>query len=75
MGYFLKLVVDLLKHWKAFKLSKAVVDEQFRASNSSSGVSDHQSVGSSPCRGVGVREQDILPLLLCPSDGIGSARM
>ncbi len=40
--------------------------EWFKAS---SGVSDQQSVGSSPGRGTCVIEQDTLPLLLRPLDG------
>ncbi len=46
----------------AFKLpSWRVVAERLRARDSSSGVSDQQSVGSSPGRGTCVLEQDTLP--------------
>ena len=39
-----------------------------RASDSSSGVSDQQSMGSSPCCGTCVLEQDAFLYLLCPLD-------
>ena len=48
--------------------------QQLRAPNSSSGVSDQQSVGSSPGCGTCVLEQDDLPYLQCPSDGTLSRR-
>ena len=44
-----------------------VVAEWLRAPRS--GVSDRQSVGSSPGLDTCVLEQDALPLLPCPSDG------
>ncbi len=48
--------------------------ERLRAPESSSGVSDQQSVGSSPGHGTCVLEHDALPLLLCLSDGTVSRR-
>ncbi len=56
-------------------MAKRYVVERLRALNSSFGVSDQQSVGSSPpsC-GICLPEQDTLPWLLCPSDGTLSCR-
>ncbi len=42
--------------------------ERLRELDSSSGVSDQQSVGSSPAHGTCVLEQDNLLQLRCPSD-------
>ena len=47
-----------------------LVARWLRALDSSSGASDHWSVGLSPGSGTTcVAEQDTLPFLHCPSDG------
>ncbi len=83
MSWHLSVKLDMVdKYWKLspncklvlFSYCCLVLAEQLRAPDSSSGVSDQQSVGLSPDRGPCALEQDTLPWLLCPLDRTLSQR-